>query len=126
MSTARSTIRSAALAATALLVLAGCSNGDDAADGGTDDATAAEVDARDISFDPAEITVSVGSEVTFTNRDSVPHTVTAGTPDDPGDAFDEAIRDEGSTATITFDEPGEVAYYCTIHPSMTGTVIVEG
>jgi plastocyanin len=58
--------------------------------------------------------------VTWTNEDSVPHTVTARTDD-----FDSGMMQNGDTFSLTFDEPGTFDYFCAIHPSMTGTVTVS-
>ena len=66
-------------------------------------------------------TVAVGEEVTVRNDDAVPHTWTA----DDG-SFDSGTIGAGATFTFTFDEPGEYAYVCTIHPTMSGTITVEG
>ena len=124
MSRSRTLRRRTLLAAGALVALTACGDGGDA--GEVPDAAGAAVDARNIAFDPDSITVDAGTSITFTNQDTVGHTVTAGTPDDPGDAFDEEISTQGATATITFDDPGEIAYFCRIHPSMRGTVSVQG
>ena len=97
--------------------------GEDARDddaGATGDAVA----LRNINFQPADLGVAVGTTVTFTNEDIVRHTVTAGSPDDVGDAFDEELDSEGDTTTITFDEQGTVDYFCRLHPAMTGTITV--
>lgn len=72
---------------------------------------------EDIQFKPATIQVSVGDTVTWTNEDSATHTVT-------GQDFDSGNMDQGENFTYTFDETGTYDYECTIHPSMTGTVIV--
>ncbi len=123
----------------ALLVTAtACTDGDDpdADDAGEVEAPADDepdgdagdpgdaVALRDIAFEPAELSVAAGTTVTFTNEDTVRHTVTAGSPDDVGDAFDEELGGEGDTTTITFDEPGTIDYFCRVHPSMTATVTV--
>lgn len=96
----------------------------------TDDGDASgdqpEVAARDMSFDPTDIEVEVGTTVTFTNHDAVRHTVTSGDPGEPNGVFDEPIDDEGDTAMITFNEPGNFAYYCDLHRAMVGTVTVTG
>ena len=87
--------------------------------GGTEDAAGAtEVDIVDNGFDPNEVEVSVGDTVQWTNVGNVGHTVT----------FDEG-PDSGSLASDdrfdhTFEEAGEFAYVCAIHPAMTGTVTV--
>ena len=95
-------------------------------DAAADDAGTAgdAVSARNINFEPAELDVAVGTTVTFTNEDIVRHTVTAGSPDDVGDAFDEELDGEGDTVTITFDDEGTFEYFCRLHPSMTGTITV--
>ncbi|APH39599.1 cupredoxin domain-containing protein [Methanohalophilus halophilus] len=72
---------------------------------------------EDIQFKPATIQISVGDTVTWTNEDSATHTVT-------GQNFDSGNLGQGETFTYTFDEAGTYEYECTIHPSMTGTVIV--
>lgn len=80
----------------------------------------AEVTIVDFAFDPAELRVAAGTTVTWTNRDSVPHTATA----DDG-SFDTGTIDGGASGSHTFDAPGTFAYICTFHPNMTGTVIVS-
>jgi plastocyanin len=72
-------------------------------------------------FDPEVIEVEAGTTVTWTNRDDFPHNV---------HLLDGSDRTEdlpiGETASITFDEPGEVDYECSLHPQqMQGTVIVR-
>jgi plastocyanin len=74
-----------------------------------------------------DITVPVGTTVTFTNNDTVDHTVTEGTD---GQAADGARYDEevpaGESVEITFDEAGTVDITCKIHPTMSLVVTVEG
>lgn len=82
-----------------------------------------EVTMEGNTFQPGEITVAVGGTVTWTNEDSVGHTVTAGTRGNPTGQFDESVGASGSFS-YTFEEPGVVDYYCSIHPGMDGTVIV--
>jgi plastocyanin len=78
-------------------------------------------------FDPTELTISVGTEVTFLNADPAAHTVTHGTD---GEAADDPIIDDelaGNQATsFTFDEPGTYELTCRLHPSMNMTITVEG
>jgi plastocyanin len=80
-----------------------------------------EVTIQGSAFDPAELTVAVGTTVAWTNRDAMSHTVTA----DAG-AFDSGALGNGETFKWTFDQPGEFPYSCTIHPSMHGTITVTG
>ena len=72
------------------------------------------------TFTPGVLAVKAGTAVTWTNHDDVPHTVTA-----QDHAFSSAGLDTDNTFTHTFDAPGTYVYYCTIHPKMTGTVIVR-
>ena len=74
---------------------------------------------KDFSFDPGAAAVKVGDKVTWTNQGGVAHTVT----------FDEGGIDSGSLAAgktfeQTFATAGTFAYHCSIHSSMTGTVVV--
>jgi plastocyanin len=82
------------------------------------------------SYDPATLTVKKGDKITVTNKDSLPHTVTSGTgPTDPNSAkqFDTSILEVGATADIetTNINPGEYPFYCTVHPYMTGKLVVQ-
>ncbi|MGQ0609230.1 MAG: cupredoxin domain-containing protein [Chloroflexota bacterium] len=86
----------------------------------------ATVEIANFAYAQPDITISAGTEVTFTNLDSAPHTVTAGTDDDPmTDVFDSGLLQQGESFTFVFDEPGEYAYFCDRHPPMQGTVTVE-
>jgi plastocyanin len=77
----------------------------------------------DFSFSTVE--AEVGEDVVFSNGDSVPHTVTSGTPDAPNGSFDSGVIGSGEAYTTSFDRPGEYAVFCTLHPQMTGRVIVK-
>jgi plastocyanin len=82
------------------------------------------VNIQNFAFDPPNITVAPGTTVTWVNNDSAPHTVTA---TDPAGAFDSGTLQPGQSYSFTFTQPGTTyAYYCAIHPSMTGTVTVAG
>lgn len=72
------------------------------------------------AFSPATLTVSVGTKVTWTNNDSVAHTVTA----DNG-AFGSQDVGSGSTFSFTFTKAGTYTYHCAIHPYMTATITVQ-
>lgn len=78
------------------------------------------VDIKGMAFNPATITVKVGSTVTWTNSDSIGHTVTS----DDG-SFDTGVFRQGESKTITFAKAGTFTYHCSVHPNMTGTVIVQ-
>ena len=71
-----------------------------------------------------DLTVRPGQELYFNNVDAVPHTVTAGTPRAPGDAFDSGLLTPGSNFAVEFDEPGVYSLFCSLHPDMVATVTV--
>jgi len=85
---------------------------------------AASVAAVDDEFRAAQLTVTVGTTVVWTNQGQHPHTVTANDR-----AFDSGTLEGGQTFSVTFDEVGGVPYYCQIHgepgSGMTGLVIVQ-
>src|SRR5918999_1178502 len=81
-------------------------------------------------YDPDELTVAAGSEVTVTNDDTLPHTVTSGTsPTDPNSAqsFDTSLINGGESATLSLAQvaAGQYDYYCMVHPYMTGSIVVQ-
>lgn len=88
--------------------------------------TSARVSMKDITFQPASVTVAKGTTVTWTNRDSVPHDVTK--TGGPGPAFNSGEAGgmaKGDTFDQTFTTPGEVKYVCRVHLGMEGTVTVR-
>ena len=111
--------------------------GDDSSPGGSDsdaDTPAAGADQSTVraieegddprtgwKFDPASISVAAGTEIVFTNDGAEVHTATA----DDG-SFDTGTLSSGGTASVTFDEPGTFTYKCSLHPWMTGEVVVTG
>jgi plastocyanin len=79
-------------------------------------------------FDPATLNVSTGTSVTWTNGDTTLHTVTSGTPEGgaaSGAEFDSSYIGAGKTFEHTFASAGTFDYYCTLHPFMTGKVVVS-
>ena len=85
-----------------------------------------QVSIKNIAFRPQAITVAAGTAVTWTNDDELPHTVTAGDPNDaPTGQFDGPLETKGSSFTFAFPTVGTFKYYCKVHPQMTGTVTVS-
>jgi len=149
MRTARPTLLErlvgAGLAGVLIVALSACGSDDDE---GADDATASETEGAesgggdtsgegttpggDIApvqvaivsvadgFAPGSVTVPVGAEVVWTNIDGIPHTSTA--TDGEWDSGDLGVS---GTFTFTASEPGSYPYFCSIHPSMVGDIIVE-
>lgn len=114
-------VRFAALIIPFMLVLAACSGGSSSAPSAAASTVSGDaVSIANLSFEPAAITVSVGTTVTWTNTDSASHTVTA----DDG-SFKSDTLATGATFSQTFATAGTFAYHCSIHSSMTGTVTVR-
>jgi plastocyanin len=74
------------------------------------------------TFGPGALTVPRGTKVTWTNKDDDPHTVAS--VDDPK-LFKSPALDTDETFAFTFSEAGTFKYFCTIHPRMQGTVVVQ-
>jgi len=79
----------------------------------------AQIEIEGFSFG-SPLRVTVGTAVTVVNRDSVSHTWTS-----RGGVFDSGTLAPGDRFTYVFDQPGEFAFFCRIHPSMTGSITVE-
>jgi amicyanin len=73
----------------------------------------------DFKFNPATLTVPAGTTVTWTNQDEEPHTIAA-----KDGSFHSPGMDTHATYSFTFATPGSYDYICSIHPFMTGTVVV--
>ena len=79
-----------------------------------------EVRIDNFSFGPTEVTVPAGTTVTWTNHDDIPHTVVS-----TDKVFKSKVLDTDEKYSFTFATPGTYAYFCSIHPKMTGRVIVR-
>jgi plastocyanin len=118
-----------ALLLVALVALVGCSSGGGSSAPATSSSGGSSSSASpagggtavvisNFAFSPAEVTVKVGDTVTWTNNDTVPHTITAA-------GFDSGTFQPGATYSHKFDTAGVVDYKCSIHPQMTGKVTVQ-
>ena len=77
-------------------------------------------------YEPSPAKVAVGSTLTWTNDDTLPHTVTSGNPEKgPNSIFDSGIMSADKSFTYTFDKVGVLEYYCAIHPWMIGKVMIQ-
>src|SRR5438270_24467 len=83
-------------------------------------AATAEVKIDNFSFGPQTLTIPVGATVTWTNRDDIPHTVVS-----TDGVFKSKVRDTDETFSYTFTKAGTYPYFCSIHPKMTGQVLVQ-
>jgi plastocyanin len=80
----------------------------------------AEVKVDNFSFGPGTLTVAVGTAVTWTNRDVIPHTVVS-----TDGVFKSKVLDTDEKFSFAFSKAGSYPYFCSIHPKMTGKVIVQ-
>ena len=83
-------------------------------------ATDAEVDIDQFTFLPQRLTVKAGTTVTWINEDDVPHTIASS-----GKIFKSKALDTADKFSFTFTTPGTYEYFCSLHPHMTGAVVVE-
>lgn len=79
-----------------------------------------EVSIDNFSFTPMEMTIPAGSQVTWINKDDVPHTVVS-----LDHAFKSRALDTDEKFSFTFQNPGTYEYFCSVHPKMTGKIIVK-
>lgn len=77
------------------------------------------------NFAFTEVSVSVGDTVRVVNADSVTHTFTAGVPGYPTGAFDSGFIPTGGIFELTFDQPGTVNVFCSLHPNMVLTITID-
>jgi plastocyanin len=82
--------------------------------------TATEVKIDNFAFAPQRLTVKAGTAVTWTNEDDIPHTVTSSNK-----VFRSKALDTNEKFSFTFTTPGEYKYFCSLHPHMTGAIVVE-
>jgi plastocyanin len=83
-------------------------------------AASAEVVIDNFVFGPQTVTVPIGTTVTWTNHDDIPHTVVS-----TEGVFKSKVRDTDEKFSYTFTKAGTYPYYCSVHPKMTGTVVVK-
>jgi plastocyanin len=81
---------------------------------------AREVTIDNFSFGPMELTVPVGTQVTWTNKDDVPHVVLS-----VDKKFKSKALDTDDKFSFTFQEAGTYEYFCSVHPKMTGKIVVK-
>ena len=85
-------------------------------------AKAVPVTIGNFTFGPGVLTVKAGTTVTWTNGDDIPHTVVS----DDKTTFRSKVLDSDDSFSFTFSKPGTYPYFCSIHPHMTGKVVVTG
>jgi plastocyanin len=123
--------------AVAAVALAGCSSsGSGTPSSGTDSTGGTVISLKSLMFNPQDLTVKVGTKVTWENDEPITHTVTSGTVtgldkssglrtgQKPDGLFDSTLNGNGDTFSYTFTKPGTYVYYCDIHFGMNAKIIV--
>ena len=82
--------------------------------------TTAAVQIGNFTFKAPVTTVKVGTTVTWINGDDIPHTVVS-----KDGVFKSKVLDTGDHFAFTFAKPGQFGYFCSLHPHMTGTIVVK-
>ena len=80
----------------------------------------AAIEIKGFAFNPATVSVKTGTTVTWTNNDTVSHTVTS----DSGGLLNSPTLAPGQSFSFTFSAPGTTAYHCAIHPMMKASIVV--
>jgi plastocyanin len=105
-----------------VILMVSCSSDSNPTDSGNNDGntSANSVAISNFAFSPTSLTVKVGTKVTWTNNDNAQHNVTS----DDGGFESSGNLSKGQTYLVTFSTAGSYPYHCSIHPSMTGTIVV--
>jgi plastocyanin len=86
----------------------------------TDTSRPTDVKIDNFTMNPQTITVAAGTEVRWTNADDIPHTVVS-----EDHTFKSKVLDTDDRFAFRFDNAGTYKYFCSIHPKMTGTIVVK-
>ncbi|WP_223460122.1 cupredoxin family copper-binding protein [Pseudomonas sp. GL-RE-19] len=79
-----------------------------------------KIDIKEFMFGPKDLTVAVGTKVTWVNDDEIPHTVA-----ETQKMFRSGALDTGDSYSWVFNTPGEFEYFCALHPQMLGKIVVS-
>ena len=116
----RSLLRPFFVAAVIVPILALASQSEATAAQLTEAAQPVVIRIDNFTFGPETVIVAPGTAVTWINSDDIPHTVVA-----QSKLFRSKTLDTDDHYTFTFEAPGEYPYFCSLHPHMTGTVVVK-
>jgi len=108
------------LLATVMVATLLLSAGSPGSSANTAEPASAEVKVDNFSFGPTTLTVAVGTTVTWTNRDDIPHTIVS-----TDKVFKSKVLDTDEKFSFTFSKAGTYPYFCSVHPKMTGSVVVQ-
>ena len=104
---------------TAVMFLLGSSGGELHAE------SAATINIQTFQFQPKQIEIKAGSQVTWINQDDIRHTVTSGTPENKDGRFDANLAGKGAKFSFTFVQPGTYSFFCDRHQHMRGEIAVK-
>ncbi|WP_223533858.1 MULTISPECIES: cupredoxin family copper-binding protein [unclassified Pseudomonas] len=79
-----------------------------------------KIDIKEFMFGPKDLTVALGTKVTWVNDDEIPHTVA-----ETHKLFRSGALDTGDSYSWVFNTPGEFEYFCALHPQMIGKIVVS-
>jgi plastocyanin len=79
-----------------------------------------KIDIKEFMFGPKDMTVAVGTKVTWVNDDEIPHTVA-----ETHKVFRSGALDTNDSFSYVFNTPGEFEYFCSLHPQMIGKIVVS-
>jgi plastocyanin len=113
------------LLVSSIVINSGCSKNDTSTNSTGDAPAANEIFIQGMAFSPANKTISIGTTIKWTNKESITHTVTSGVPSSPSGLFDSGNVGSNGVFSFTFSQAGTFKYYCKIHSSMTGTITVQ-
>jgi len=108
------------IVSTAALALLGAASLRPAQQGATSTPDHVEASIDNFSFAPGTLNVRAGTTITWTNKDDIPHTVVSNDK-----LFASPVLDTDGKFSYTFQKAGSFGYYCSIHPKMTGKVVVK-
>ena len=117
------------LIVSAFLIISGCKSDNTtsySSSGGTGNPGVNEVWMQNIAFVPASKTISVGTTITWINKDSYPHQPISGIPNSPDGIFKSGPLNTGDSFSYKFNTAGTFKYYCFIHGAMmTASITVQ-
>lgn len=87
--------------------------------------SAAMINIQTFQFQPKQLEVKAGTQVTWINQDDIRHTVTSGTPENKDGRFDAPLGGKGAKFTFTFAQPGTYTFFCDRHQHMRGAIVVK-
>lgn len=94
------------------------SDSSDLSPNAAESASSESVMIEDFSFNPSQLVIKAGDTVKWTNQDAAPHQINS-------DAFSSGVLISGASFEFKFTQKGTYNYFCSIHPAMTGEIIVE-